>query len=175
MSRVGAPRERLRTFAAKHLGELNRRLKYGAGLAAGCGGVAAAIFAPTVDKGQPPAGLGTFFTAAAATIAAIAVALCLIQLTGPAARSGFLYLKRSTPLYFLVGILAALCGLITSLPYWTYRWLFALTIGSGLAVLVVFTLLSLANISRGRQAVIIELATKFSKRGPAEPPSDGGA
>ena len=128
------------------------------------------MFAPTVNTDHPPGDLGTFFTAAAAAFAALAATLYLVQLSGRARRSALVFLRRTTPAYFVIGLLASLCGLITSLPHWLYRWLFALTLAAGLGLLVVFVLVADASIRGQTEEEIAALADRYSQRGSAPAP-----
>lgn len=114
-----------------------RRLTWLPPILACLGTVAAFFLAPTVDATQTADRLLPFFGAAAAVMVALFVGLGQIQ-RSPSPRSGraLRFLHAPTFASLLVGTVAAIFGAIPSLPDWTYRYLFAITIGGALYGLV---------------------------------------
>ena len=90
------------------------------------------LFAPQIDPAVgPPQWFQTFFATAAASIAALFIALALGTIQISTGRSA----ATLTVAYVALGELAALAAICTEFPGWLYKFLLAATIGAGVGAL----------------------------------------
>jgi hypothetical protein len=89
------------------------------------------LTAPEIPAAGPPEWFAPFFAAAAATIAALFIALALGTIQASARPVAAIV----TVSYTGLGEVAALAGLSTALPHSLYKFLLAATIGAGIGAL----------------------------------------
>ncbi len=152
-----APSTRLRSrtaeFFRRRLGELTRRVAAIPLAAAIVSGVLAGLLAPPVDATHPPGHLGAFFGPVAAFSGAIFLSLGFMQVTSSRRSLRVLrFIRLSVLLPVGLGVAASLFGLISSLPTWVYRYLFAVSVGGLLDGFVAALFVAVALIAEQREA-----------------------
>lgn len=149
-------------FISKRREDIALHLTWTPHLAAIVCTVLAFIYAPAVDRKHPPDRLTTFFVVVAGTLVAIAVVLLFIQRSSDNVHA-LRFLGVSTVLYFIVAIVAAVIGLLP-LPNASFRFIFAIVVGGGVAGLLTFGLVTATSISDQRKAVRTARLNELSKK-----------
>jgi hypothetical protein len=144
-------------------GEIKRRLT-GLPQIVGLFSAAVACFlAPRVDAAHPADRLQGFFGVAAGLVFTIFLSFGLIQLSSNARPERVLrFFRPRTFIVLALGFAGALAGLITSLDTWTYRYLFAVTIGGLAAGIVCAVAVAFVSVAEQRAAAIASRAAAIT-------------
>lgn len=131
------------------------------------------FLAPKVDGTHLPSELGTFFATGATLLGTFFIALALLAVASPLAgyriRQIVGYISF---VYIAVGAVAAVGGTIVAWPYAAYPYFFAITTGSGSAVLVAVTRVGIANLKTQRASDTNRLAQVLGQSN-EQAPADG--
>jgi hypothetical protein len=137
--------------------------------------IATACFflAPKVDSTHLPSELGTFFATGATLLGTFFIALALLTAASPLAGYRIRQIVGyASFIYIAVGAAAAVGGTIVSWPYAAYPYFFAITAGSGSAVLVAVTRVGIANLKTQKADDIKRLAQALGQSDD-QSPADG--
>jgi hypothetical protein len=122
-------------------------------------GIASYFLAPEVDGKHPAAELSTFFATSATVLGAFFIALAVLSLLSPLANLRIREIVgHITLVYLAIGTIVATAGSASSWPDLLYRYLFAMTVGTGIATVVAITRLGIANMDTQRDQLHSALA-----------------
>jgi hypothetical protein len=126
--------------------EIEQRLSWFPHLIAWISGVVVAVLlAPTVDKAHPPTELATIFGPIVGVAAVLFVTTIFVQ-RNPGNDRALRLLGIPTFLYLGLAVVAALAGLLPSLPYESYRCLLGCAIGGTLGGAATLLLVGVVNL-----------------------------
>ena len=153
--------------------EIARRLTWLPVVALVLGAGLAFAFAPAVDGKHPPDRLEDWFILVLTVLAAFGAVLLFFQLVGRKA-GALRYLGGPTVAYFLLGICAAILGV---LPWQddVYRYLFAASVGLFAAALVNIGMVAVANFKAQKQGAADDARDKLAKMQDRARKKSGGA
>lgn len=136
-------------------------------------GVIGYLLAPPVDNKHPPTDLSAFFTTCATLLGTFFIALALLSIASPLAD---LRIRRIvgkiTFVYLALGAIAAAGGTGVTWIYSLYTYFFAVTVGTGIAIMLAITMVGIENLRTQRDEIHANRARFLG--GSPETDSSGG-